>query len=109
MAIKPKDKTFIGSVICIIFLVAVVYVAYDKITEAKYSRDAMMKKQEETQRQKRELAEEVDYLNKYIDRLLKDSEFFKMEVRRRLGTVEQGEVVIREEGAENSGPPPKGK
>ncbi len=99
---KKTDWVFILSMVCLVVLAGETLIFYEKITEAQYSRDAMQKKEEETRQQKRELAERVEYQNKYIDRLLKDSEFYKMELRQRLGAVEHGEIVIREEGSDTN-------
>ncbi len=99
---------FFGSIFCLVLLVVEGFVFYEKISEARESRDALRRKEAETQQQKRDLAELVEYQNKYIDRLLKDVEFRKIEIRQRLGVVEEGEIVIREEdlaprgNAENS-------
>ena len=48
------------------------------------------------------LEDEAEYLKKYINQMLKNPEFSDMEMRRRLGYTQEGELIIREENPENS-------
>lgn len=88
--------------ICIALLAAETILFYGNISEAREERDAMEKIAREQEKKLRALEDEAEYLKKYINQMLKDPEFVDMEMRRRLGYSQDGELIIREENSNAS-------
>lgn len=87
---------------CVVVLALEAFLFYGKISDAREERDAMEKIAEQQSEKLKALEQEAEHLRIYIDRMLKDPEFAEMEVRRRLGYTQDGEVIIREADPESS-------
>lgn len=97
MATSTKSGTpLIIFCICVILLALETVLFYGKISEAREEREAMKKIAQEQEVKLEALENEAEYLKMYINRMLKDPDFADMEMRRRLGYTQEGEVIIRE-------------
>ena len=75
---------------------------YGKIAEAREEREAMEKIALDRAEKLKALEDEAEHLKRYINQMLKNPEFADMEMRRRLGYAQEGELSIREEDSESS-------
>lgn len=92
---KPRISSVIFCV-CVVLLVLEILLFYGKISDAREECEAMKKIAAEQTVKLKALEDEAEYLKSYINRMLKDPEFADMEMRRRLGYTQEGEVIIRE-------------
>lgn len=88
--------------LCVAVLAAETIFFYGKISDAREERAAMEQIAKENEEKLKALEDEAEYLKKYINQMLKNPEFSDMEMRRRLGYSQEGEVIIREENSESS-------
>lgn len=90
---------------CLVLLAVEGVVFYGKIADAREECASMEKIAVRRSERLKELETEKAYLETYIDRMLKDPEFLKTEIRSRLGYSEEGEIVIRPESVPAAGAP----
>lgn len=107
MSANSDDKRLPAMIFafCLVLLAVEAVVFYGKIADAREECSSMEKIAARRSERLKELETEKAYLETYIDRMLKDPEFLKTEIRSRLGYSEEGEIVIRPEGSPAAGAP----
>lgn len=95
--VKKSSNVLIVFVVCLIFLAIETIIFYEKISAAQEEREAMREVAKQRAEKLQALEEQLEYYKSYVDRVIGDPEFMEREMRSRLGYVQEGEVVIREE------------